>query len=177
MFMYTSLKRAKLWVCKNLFEARKDFYLPPAISLVSRSEEAVSYKGGVFPRGLKYSAKHSWVKDLGGGRVRVGVTDYAQKKLKAVVYVEPPQVGARVEAGSVLASLESIKAVVDVYAPVSGRVAAYNERLDDDPGLINRDPYGEGWIAELEVDDVEELEKLLTIEEYIENVLKKEEKI
>ena len=143
---------------------------------MSHSEEIVSYKGSIFPKGLRYSARHSWVKHLGGGKVRIGVTDYAQKKLKAVVYVEPPEVSARVEAGSVLASLESIKAVVDVYAPVSGRVVAYNERLDEDPGLINRDPYSEGWIAELEVDNIEDLEKLLTAEDYIERVLKKEEK-
>lgn len=158
-------------------EVARVFILLPTQPLVSRGEEAVFYKESVFPRELKYSVKHSWVKNLGGGRVRVGVTDYAQKKLKAVVYVEPPQVNERVEAGSVLATLESIKTVVDVYAPVSGRVVAYNERLDDDPGLINRDPYGEGWIAVLEVDNVEELEKLLTAEDYVEKVLKKEERL
>ena len=137
--------------------------------------ESLEYKGYVFPRDRRYHEKHAWIKVIEGKRARIGITDYAQKKLKSIVFVEPPEVGGRVEAGELLATVESIKAVGEVYAPVSGKVVAYNEKLDDDPGLINRDPYGEGWIAEVEVDDLSAVERLLTAEEYVERVVKKEE--
>lgn len=137
--------------------------------------EYLVYGGYSFPRDRKYSEKHAWVKMLENGNVRVGVTDYAQKKLKAVVFVEPPEVGAHLNAGDLLATLESIKAVGEVYAPLSGIVVAYNSKLDDDPGLLNRDPYGEGWIAEIKPDNPADTEKLLNADEYVERVVKKEE--
>jgi len=137
---------------------------------------AVSYKGFVFPRWLRYSAWHVWVLDLGGGRVRVGVSDWAQGRLRAVVFVELPRVGERVARGEVLALLESVKAVAEVRSPVTGVVEARNEELDDEPGLINRDPYGEGWIAEIKVENEEELNELMTAEDYVEKVVKREEK-
>ncbi len=136
----------------------------------------VSYGGFAFPRWLRYSAWHVWVVEVGGGRVRVGVTDWAQGRLRAVVFVEPPRVGERVERGGVLALLESVKAVAEVRSPLTGTVVAYNAELDDDPGLINRDPYGRGWIAEIQPERGEELEELMTAEEYVERVLKREEK-
>lgn len=137
--------------------------------------EALEYRGYVFPRDRRYHEKHAWVKLVEDRRARVGITDYAQKKLKSVVFVEPPEVGGQVRGGELLATVESIKAVGEVYAPVRGKVVAYNEKLDDDPGLINRDPYGEGWIAELELDDPSSVEELLTAEEYVERVVKMEE--
>jgi glycine cleavage system H protein len=136
----------------------------------------VSYGGFAFPRWLRYSAWHAWVLEVGGGRVRVGVTDWAQGGLRAVVFVEPPLVGERVERGGVLALLESVEAVAEVRSPLTGTVVAYNAELDDDPGLINRDPYGRGWIAEIQPERGEELEELMTAEEYVERVLKREEK-
>ncbi|MCS7104812.1 MAG: glycine cleavage system protein GcvH [Thermofilaceae archaeon] len=135
--------------------------------------ESLQHEGYHFPRELKYSEKHSWVKRLTDNRVRVGITDFAQKKLKAVVYIEPPQVGTQVKAGDLLATLESVKAVGEVYAPLEGRVVAYNELLDDDPGLVNRDPYGAGWIVELEVNNPADLDKLLSAEEYVKRVIER----
>lgn len=135
--------------------------------------EALTHHEYVFPADLKYSEGHSWVKRMSVRRVRIGVTDFAQRKLRAVVFVDPPRVGTKVKAGDVLATLESIEAVSEVHSPVSGTVAAYNEALDDDPSLVNRDPYGGGWIAEMDVDDPSELEGLLSAGEYLEKVVKR----
>ena len=134
--------------------------------------DAVTYREYRFPRDLKYSDKHAWVKPLEGRRVLVGVTDFAQKRLRAVVFIEPPRVGEKVKRGDVLATLESVKAVAELVSPVTGTVVRYNEALDDDPGLVNRDPYGEGWVAEIELDDPSELESLLSAEEYVEKIKK-----
>ena len=106
--------------------------------------------------------------------VVVGVTDYAQKKLRDIVGVELPEVGREVRAGEVVASLESVKAAADVYAPVSGKIVEVNERLEEEPELINNDPYGEGWLFKIEVADPRELEKLLTPEKYVEHIKKRE---
>ena len=141
---------------------------------MSERGDFVSYGGFVFPRGLKYSAWHVWVLDLGGGRVRVGVTDWAQGRLGAVVFVEPPRVGERVARGGALALLESVNVVAEVRSPVTGVVEARNEKLDDEPGFINRDPYGEGWIAEIRIEGGEELSELMTAEEYVEKVVGRE---
>jgi len=133
------------------------------------------YKDYIFPRDRRYTQAHAWVKILEGGRARVGVTDYAQRKLRSIVFVEPPEVGRRYGRGELLASLESIKSIGEVYAPLDCRVVAYNRVLDDDPGVVNRDPYGEGWIAEVELDNPGEFETLLTAEEYVERVVRREE--
>lgn len=130
------------------------------------------YAGYHFPRNLVYSEFHTWVKIIGDRRARVGVTDFAQRKLRAVVFIDLPKAGLRVKRGDVLATLESVKAVSEVLSPVSGKVVLCNERLDDDPGLVNRDPYGEGWIAEMEVESPEELGTLLSAEEYLERAVK-----
>ncbi|MEM0024514.1 MAG: glycine cleavage system protein GcvH [Thermofilaceae archaeon] len=134
--------------------------------------EEVVYEGYRFPRNLKYSEFHAWVKVIGEKRVRIGVTDFAQKKVRAVVFIDMPNVGLKVKRGDVLATLESIKAVSEVLSPVSGKVVLCNERLDDDPGLINKDPYGEGWIAEVEIEELGDLERLLSTDEYLERVVK-----
>lgn len=134
--------------------------------------EEVIYEGYRFPRNLKYSEFHAWVKVVGERRVRIGVTDFAQKKIRVVVFVDMPNVGLRVKRGDVLVTLESIKAVSEVLSPVSGKVVSCNERLDDDPSLINKDPYGEGWIAEVEIEEPGDFERLLSAEEYLERVVK-----
>jgi glycine cleavage system H protein len=106
------------------------------------------------PDDLRYSAEHEWAKPLDlPSRVRVGITDFAQDALGDVVYVDLPQVGDTVGAGETVGELESTKSVSEMYAPVAGRVVAVNESLADNPGLINEDPYGDGWLLEIEIAD------------------------
>jgi glycine cleavage system H protein len=106
------------------------------------------------PDDLRYSAEHEWAKPLDlPSRVRVGITDFAQDALGDVVFVDLPQVGDTVAAGESVGELESTKSVSEMYAPVAGSVAAVNEALADNPGLINEDPYGEGWLLELDIAD------------------------
>ena len=104
------------------------------------------------PDDLKYTAEHEWVR-ADAATARVGITDYAQEALGDVVYVSLPEVGAKVTAGEACGEVESTKSVSDLYAPVSGTVTARNDALDTTPELINSDPYGEGWIIEIAVDD------------------------
>ncbi len=104
------------------------------------------------PDDRKYTEEHEWVLDAGERRVRIGITDYAQDQLGDVVYVELPTVGASVDKGAGVAEIESTKSVGDVYAPIAGSVTAVNEALADSPELVNSDPYGDGWVCELEGD-------------------------
>lgn len=113
-----------------------------------------------IPEDLAYSREHEWVR-RDGDTVRVGITDYAQDQLGEVVYVELPQVGVAAVAGSSVAEVESTKSVSEVYAPVSGTVRAVNTVLEAQPELLNQDPYGEGWIMEIELTDPNELDGLL----------------
>lgn len=101
------------------------------------------------PPDLRYSIDHEWVRVVGNGRVRIGITDYAQDALGAVVFVETPEVGARVESGSMFGEVESTKSVSELFAPVTGEVVAVNEELEAAPEKVNEDPYGEGWICEI----------------------------
>jgi glycine cleavage system H protein len=103
------------------------------------------------PEDLKYTAEHEWVRTTGAGTIRVGITDYAQEALGDVVYVSLPALGASVDGGAAFGEVESTKSVSDLYAPASGTVVARNESLDSQPELINSDPYGEGWLVEIEV--------------------------
>ncbi len=116
--------------------------------------------------GLKYSKEHEWVKVLEEGKVSVGITDFAQDELGDIVFVNLPAVGQQIKVGETLASLESVKSASDVYSPVSGKVTEVNEKLKNSPELINEDPYGEGWIAVIELDDVSVLDALMSAEEY-----------
>jgi len=119
------------------------------------------------PDDLKYTAEHEWVRVSAGSKtVRVGITDYAQSALGDVVYVSLPEVGTSVTLGAAVGEVESTKSVSDIYAPLSGSVSARNEKLDETPDLINSDPYGEGWILELEVSDDAELAGLLDAAAY-----------
>jgi glycine cleavage system H protein len=117
------------------------------------------------PEELRYTEEHEWVA-AGGERVRIGITDYAQDALGDVVYVQLPAVGTEVEAGGVLGEVESTKSVSEVYAPVAGRVVAVNEGLVDSPERINQDPYGEGWLCEVEPAEQGPLEQLLDAAAY-----------
>jgi glycine cleavage system H protein len=120
-----------------------------------------------FPEDLKYTAEHEWVRaGSGGAVVRVGITDFAQDALGDIVFVTLPEVGTSVEAGSPCGELESTKSVSDVYAPLSGTVAAVNGALDANPEMVNSDPYGEGWMFDLEVADPGATDALLDVAGY-----------
>ena len=117
----------------------------------------------MYPEDLKYTSEHEWVRSPGeaDGSVRVGITDYAQDALGDIVYVSLPDVGADLEEGAAVGELESTKSVSDVYAPLAGSVVARNDALDATPELVNSDPYGEGWMYELRLDDTSQVDGLL----------------
>ena len=118
-----------------------------------------------FPDQLKYTKEHEWVA-VDGNRVRVGITDYAQDALGDIVYVQLPEVGAQVAAMAPCAEVESTKSVSDIYAPVSGSVVEVNTALNDTPEIINQEPYGLGWLFDLEVSDTSEVDALLDAAAY-----------
>ena len=117
------------------------------------------------PEDLLYSDEHEWL--LGEGDIgTVGITDYAQSELGDIVFVELPEVGIIVQQGEPFGTIEAVKTVADLYAPASGEVMEINESLEDDPGQVNADPYGAGWMVKIQIDDVDELEALLPPKEY-----------
>ena len=118
-----------------------------------------------IPDDCRYLETHEWARQE-NGTVRVGITDFAQDELGDVVFVELPDVGDTVAAEEEFGVIESIKAVSDLYAPVSGEVTAVNDELADAPELVNEDPFGDGWMIEIDIDDDAELEALLSPEEY-----------
>jgi glycine cleavage system H protein len=122
-----------------------------------------------FPEDLRYSTDHEWVR-VEDGKVRVGITDYAQDALGDVVYVEVPEVGAVVDAHAKVSEVESTKSVSDIYAPVSGTVVEVNAELADHPERLNEDPYGEGWICIIELSDAGEVDALMSVASYRELV-------
>ena len=113
-----------------------------------------------IPEALRYSSDHEWI-SLEGSRIRMGITDYAQDALGDVVYVQVPTLGAAVAAGDTMSEVESTKSVSDIYAPVTGTIVAVNYALADQPETINSDPYGAGWICEIELADPSQLDTLL----------------
>jgi glycine cleavage system H protein len=117
------------------------------------------------PQHLRYSSDHEWV-SVEGTRARVGITDYAQDALGDVVYVQVPSVGASVSAGDSFGEVESTKSVSDVYAPVSGTVVAVNDALSSSPEALNQDPYGAGWLCEIEMSDASQVDALLDAAAY-----------
>ena len=124
----------------------------------------------MFPEDLRYTDKHEWVRVGNGATARVGITSYAADALGDVVYVSLPQVGEEIAVDDACAEVESTKSVSDVYSPATGVVTAVNELLNATPETINSDPYGDGWIFELELADPEELEDLLDADAYAELV-------
>jgi glycine cleavage system H protein len=122
-----------------------------------------------IPQDLRYTREDEWVR-LEGERVLIGITDYAQQQLGDVVFVELPAVGANVERGEPFGVVESVKAVADLFGPVSGRVVEVNALLADQPELVNQDCYGDGWMLVLEPDDPGELEDLLPAADYQQHV-------
>jgi len=127
-----------------------------------------------IPANLLYTKEHEWAL-LEGGRVRMGITDYAQEHLGDVTYVEPPE-KKEIKQFELLTTVESVKAASDIYAPLSGEIVEFNGALDANPELLNRSPYGEGWIAVLEIKDESETAKLMDSEGYSDYLKSLEEK-
>ena len=119
-----------------------------------------------FPEDLRYTREHEWARDEGDGRVRVGITDFAQDALGDVVYVEVPAEGTAVTAHQPFSEVESTKSVSDVYAPVTGSIVERNPLLEERPELVNEQPYGEGWLVVVEVTDPSGLDELLDAAAY-----------
>jgi glycine cleavage system H protein len=121
--------------------------------------------------GVKYTKDHEWVKIEGENAIE-GLSDYAQSELSDIVMVELPEVGKKVKAGDSVGTIEAVKAVSDLYAGLSGEVTEVNEKVTSDPALINRDPYGEGWLYKVKVEDPKEADILLTPAQYKELIEK-----
>jgi glycine cleavage system H protein len=117
------------------------------------------------PEDLKYSSDHEWIR-VEGDRIHIGITDYAQDALGDVVFVQVPEQGAAVAAGASISEVESTKSVSDIYAPVAGTIVEVNDDLDTSPERLNSDPYGDGWICVIQVDDAAALGALLDAEAY-----------
>ncbi|MFQ5722704.1 MAG: glycine cleavage system protein GcvH [Candidatus Aminicenantales bacterium] len=119
----------------------------------------------MYPNDFYYTQDHEWIK-VEGEEATVGITEFAQKQLGDVVYVELPARGTKLEFHQSIGVIESVKAVSDIYSPVSGEVIEVNQKLNDSPELVNQDPHGQGWIIRLKIKDKSELQKLMTASEY-----------
>ncbi len=117
------------------------------------------------PKDLKYSAEHEWVK-VEDGKAKIGITHFAQSELGDIVFVELPQVGDEIKAGDPFGSVESVKTVSELYAPISGKVVEVNTELEDSPEFVNESPYENAWMIVIEPADLEEVESLLSPEKY-----------
>lgn len=122
----------------------------------------------MIPNDLHYTEDHEWVRVTETGTARVGITDYAQNSLGDIVFVDMPEVGSDTETGEAVGEVESTKSVAEVLAPLTGTVVARNDALDDEPELVNSDPYGEGWLFELEPADPDAIDGLLDADAYAE---------
>ncbi len=118
-----------------------------------------------YPTDYRYTEQHEWI-HVEGDQIKMGITDYAQQQLGDIVFAELPAVGTKVNRGDTVATVESVKSVSDVYAPVSGEVTAVNTALEAAPETINKDPHGEGWIAMIKPDDPKEIDSLLDAAAY-----------
>lgn len=123
-----------------------------------------------IPQDLKYTQSHEWISIESDGSVRIGITDYAQEALGDLVFVELPTAGDQIDQGDACAVVESVKAASDIYSPITGEVLAVNEDLEDDPGMINSDPYGDGWLFSLSPSDESEFDDLLDAAAYEESL-------
>ena len=121
------------------------------------------------PKDLRYSEEHEWVK-LEDGKVRIGITHFAQSELGDIVFVELPQVGDDIKTDDPFGSVESVKTVSELYAPVSGKVVEVNADLEDNPEFVNESPYDKAWMIVVELSDASEIEKLMTAEQYEEMI-------
>lgn len=127
-----------------------------------------------IPANVKYIETHQWVRVEGDGTATVGITDFAQEQLGDVVYIGLPEVGATVNGGEEAGVAESVKSASDVFSPVTGEVLAINETLEDEPEMVNEDPYGEGWLFKVKLADEGELDGLMDADTYAELVAEQE---
>jgi glycine cleavage system H protein len=118
------------------------------------------------PAELRYTKEHEWIQELSPTKFRIGITDFAQAALGDIVYIQLPKAGAEIKANSVCGEVESTKSVSEIYAPITGKVVAVNEKLDSNPETINSDPYGAGWIAEIEIASAPLQDVLLSAADY-----------
>ena len=119
-----------------------------------------------IPSDLKYTQEHEWVRDNGDGTVTVGITDFAQSELGDIVFVELEPEGFDFDKEEVFGTVEAVKTVSELFAPVGGEITEINEELEDDPELVNNDPYGKGWMVKIKVSDDSELDELLSDDDY-----------
>ncbi len=118
-----------------------------------------------FPENVKYTADHEWIR-VEGNFGWIGITDYAQGELGDIVYVEIPAVGAKIEKGKSFGTIEAVKAVSDLFAPIAGEVVEINAEMKDHPEVVNKDPYGEGWMVKIVITDPAQLDALLDVQAY-----------
>jgi glycine cleavage system H protein len=123
-----------------------------------------------FPDDLKYTKEHEWIRDNGDGTVTVGITDFAQGELGDIVFVELEPEGSEFDQDEVFGTVEAVKTVSELFAPVSGEITEINEELEDDPELVNSDPYGKGWMVKIKMSNSSEFDSLLSVAEYKEIV-------
>ncbi|MDX1586764.1 MAG: glycine cleavage system protein GcvH [Balneolaceae bacterium] len=119
-----------------------------------------------IPKELKYTKEHEWIRDNGDGTATVGITDFAQGELGDIVFVELEEVGFEFDKDESFGTVEAVKTVSELFAPISGEITEINEKLEDEPELVNDDPYGDGWMIKLKVSDASEMEELMSPEEY-----------
>ena len=122
-----------------------------------------------LPDNVRYAETHEWARD-DGDNVTIGINDYAQDQLGDIVFVELPEIGATLEKGEEFGTMESVKAVSEIYMPVSGKITAINEALEEAPELVNEEPYSSGWIIEVKPDDPDEINTLMSSSEYLETL-------
>ena len=118
-----------------------------------------------IPEGLKYTKEHEWVK-VEGNIGTVGVTDYAQGELGDIIYIDVTTVGSEVAMGDTFGTIEAVKTVSDMYAPVSGKITEFNTAINDNPAIVNQEPYGAGWLVKIDISNMGDLDSLLSPEEY-----------
>ncbi|NGP76453.1 glycine cleavage system protein GcvH [Balneolaceae bacterium YR4-1] len=119
-----------------------------------------------IPKELKYTKEHEWIRDNGDGTATVGITDFAQGELGDIVFVELEEVGFEFDKDESFGTVEAVKTVSELFAPVSGELTEINDKLEDEPELVNDDPYGDGWMIKLKISDTSEMEELMSPEEY-----------
>jgi len=119
-----------------------------------------------IPKELKYTKEHEWIRDNGDGTATVGITDFAQGELGDIVFVELEEAGFEFDKDESFGTVEAVKTVSELFAPVSGEITEINEKLEDEPELVNDDPYGDGWMIKLKIGDKAEMEDLMSPEEY-----------
>jgi len=128
----------------------------------------------MYPKNLRYSKTHEWIK-IDGNIITVGITDFATKQLTDLAYIELPSIGEKVVKDSPFGAVETVKAVSDLYSPVSGKIIKVNEKLSNEPDIVTQDPYGEGWMIKVKIENPSELDTLMDSKEY-EELVKKEKK-